>query len=198
VSALSVVYYACFLYVFRLAWTDFSFAALMGLVSRLYDFFVWLILAALIMSIAANRAGPVANPFVPAIRAPIAIAPSTPMVVQPGQNTATVMDELISQQIKRNEMIEGYTWCRTGAADDAIKKLVSDMYHAGAVKVYMDGFTLVAQLPDDPAKRSDSLKVAQTFRQDHGMPDHSASSLSYRYVVINLLGERLGSMKNRH
>ena len=82
------------------------------------------------------------------------------MTVQPGQTGPTAMDELISQEIQRNpnRIQEGYAWCRSGAADDADKKLVSDMYGAGADKVLMGGFTMYAQLPGDAAKQSACFK----------------------------------------
>jgi len=149
---------------------------------------------ALIESIVASHAQPTAA-NVPARLAPITIAPATPMTVQPGQNSPTVMDQLISQDIKRNSfgMQEGYAWCQSRAADDADKKLVSDLYGAGADKVYVNGFILYyAVLPGDPAKRTACLSVAQAFRSNNGMPDNSA--LNYQYAVINLLGERMKGM----
>jgi hypothetical protein len=129
----------------------------------------------------------------PAIQAQLAkSSPGTPLTAQPGQTGPTAMDELISQQIRQNpfHFQEGFAWCRSGAADDADKKLVSDMYGAGADKVYMHGFTMYAHLPDDPAKRSACLKVAHEFRSSYGIPENS-TQLNYQYAVINLLGERL-------
>ncbi|MGD0465027.1 MAG: hypothetical protein ABSB74_21295 [Tepidisphaeraceae bacterium] len=191
---LAVVYHICFWYLFRLSGADIKFAGLMSLVSRLCNFFMTLIVIALIMSLAASHARPTASPYVSAIRAPPMITPGTPLTVQPGQTGPTALDELISQRIRQNpfRIQEGYAWCRTGAADDADKKLVSDMYGAGADKVYVDGFTLYALLPDNPAKRSACLNVAHVFRKDNGIPDTAATNnLNYQYVVIGLLGERL-------
>jgi hypothetical protein len=191
--ALAIIYHAGFLYLFRLSLEEIKFASLMALVSRLCNFFLWLIALALVTSIIANRAQATAPP-VPAIRAPLTIAPGTPMTVQPGQISPTALDTLISQRIKQNprQIMEGYAWCRTGAADNADKKLISDIYNAGAGRVYMDGFTMYAALPVDPAKRAACLDVAHAFRLANGMVDNAATnSLNYQYVVINLLPERL-------
>jgi hypothetical protein len=100
---------------------------------------------------------------------------------------------MISHRIATNQshIQEGNAWCRTGAADDADKKLISDMYGAGAVKIYMDGFTMYAQLPGDSAKRKACLEVASAFRRDNGITGGTAANLNYQYVVIDLFGERL-------
>jgi hypothetical protein len=101
---------------------------------------------------------------------------------------------MISHRIATNQfhIQEGYAWCKTGAADDADKKLISNMYGAGAVKVYMDGFTMYAQLPSDPDKRRACLDLAQAFGHDNGIRGSAATSnLNYEYVVIDLFGERL-------
>jgi hypothetical protein len=195
VWVLAVIFQLCFMYLFRLAWVDFKFALLMSFFSRLSEFLLSIVLVCVLASLAARHAPPPSSaPFVPARMAPITIAPTTPMTVQPGQNTPTVMDQLISQDIKRSSfgIQEGYAWCRTGAADDADKKLVSDLYGAGADKVYVHGFTLYAVLPGDPAKRAACLGVASAFRSAYGLPDNS--QLNYQYAVINLLGERLKSL----
>ena len=136
VVVLAIVYHVCFWYMFRLSAGDIKFAALMSFVSRLCNFFMTLILIALIGSISANRAQPTASPYVSAIRTPPTISPGMPMTVQPGQTGPTAMDELISQEIQRNpnRIQEGYAWCRSGAADDADKKLVSDMYSGRRTK----------------------------------------------------------------
>jgi hypothetical protein len=155
------------------------------------------ILVALITSIIANREGPVATGS--AIRSAPVIAPGTPMTVQPGQTGPTVSDALISHRIKTNQfhIMEGYAWCRTGAADNADKKLISDTYGAGAVKVYMDGFTMYALLPTDPAKRSACLNVVHAFLQDHHVAD-SAKNLNYQYAVVDLLAEQLQRLHKPH
>jgi hypothetical protein len=197
VVVLAVVYHICFWYMFSLSAADIKFAALMSFTSRLCNFFMTLIVIALIASIVATHAKPIASPNVSAIRTPPAISPGTPLMVQPGQSGPTVVDQLITQRIKQNpfQMQEGYAWCRTGAADEAGKKLVSDMYGAGAEKVYVYEFTLYALLPDDPAKRGACLDVAHAFRKDHGIPDNAAmNSLNYQYVVINLFAERLKAL----
>jgi hypothetical protein len=188
---LSVIYHLCFAYMFRISLVDIKFAALMSFTSRLCNFFLQLIFIALIASILSNRPHP-ASQY--ALQTPPTIAPGTPMTVQPGQTGPTVADDLISARIKQNPfgIQEGYAWCRTGAADDADKKLVSDLYNAGSGKVYIDGFKLYAQLPVDPAKRTACLDVTDKFRSDHGLPP--ADNLNYQYAVINLLGERLQSL----
>ena len=56
VVVLAIVYHVCFWYMFRLSAGDIKFAALMSFVSRLCNFFMTLILIALIGSILANRA----------------------------------------------------------------------------------------------------------------------------------------------
>jgi hypothetical protein len=201
VVILTLIYHLCFWYMFRLSAADAKFAALMAFVSRLCNFFMTLIVIALAASIIASRAYPSASQYIPATRTPLTISPGTPLTVQPGQAGPTPMDELISQQIKQNpfRIKEGYEWCRTGAADDADKKLVSDLYGAGADKVYIGGFTLYARLPADPAKRTGCLDVAHAFRHDHAIPDTAATnSLNYQYVVINLLGERLQSLHQKN
>jgi len=135
---------------------------------------------------------PPAPNYVPAIQTPLTISPGTPLTVQSGQAGPTVMDQLISQEIKQNpfRIQEGYVWCRSGMADDAAKKLISDMYGAGADKVYMGGSTMYALLPNDPAKRSACLNVASAFRTSNGIPENAAK-LNYQYVVIDLMAERL-------
>jgi hypothetical protein len=195
---LAVIYQFCFGYVFRLSAADFRFAWRMAAVSRLCDFFMTLAVIALFTSLAASHARPTASPYVPAIQTPPTISPGTPLTVQPGQTGPTVNDELISQEISRNpfHIQEGYAWCRTGAADDADKKLISDMYGAGAAKVSMNGFTMYALLPDDPAKRTACLNVASAFRIANGIPDNS--SMNYQYAVINLLGERLKGLHHKN
>jgi hypothetical protein len=200
VVILTLIYHLCFWYMFRLSAADAKFAALMAFVSRLCNFFMTLIIIALAESIIASHAHPSSSQYIPAIRTPLTISPGTPLTVQPGQTGPTAMDELISQQIRQNpfRIQEGYAWCRTGAADDADKKLVSDLYGAGADKVYINGFTMYALLPSDPAKRTACLDVAHAFRHDHAIPDSATTnSLNYQYVVINLLGERLQSLHNK-
>jgi hypothetical protein len=191
---LAIIYYVGYWYMFRLSVADIKFVALMSLVSRLFNFFMTLIVIGLVASIMASHAPPIASPNVSAIRTPPAISPGTPLVLQPGKTAPTVLDDLITQRIKQNpfRILEGYAWCRTGAADNADKKLVSDLYGAGADKVYVDGFTLYALLPNDPAKRSACLNVADAFRNNNGIPGKTpANSLNYQYIVINLLGEQL-------
>jgi hypothetical protein len=153
-----------------------------------------LIVVAMIVSYVANHSHATASSNIPAIQAPPTISPGTPLTVQPGQTGPTVLDQLITQQIKQNpfRIQEGYAWCRTGAADDADKKLISDMYNAGADKVYMSGYTMYALLPDDPAKRTACLSVAQAFRSANGAPNNAAmNNMNYQYAVIDLLSERL-------
>jgi hypothetical protein len=192
---LAVVYHLCFWYVFRLLVTDFTFAALMAMFAQICDFFIWLATVAIIFSIIASRPQP---QNISAIRAPITIAPGTPLIVQPGQTGPTAFDDLISRRIKLNQMIEGYTWCRMRRADDSTKKLVSDMYAAGADKVYMDGIAMFALLPGNPAKRAGCLDVAHAYRVAHGMLDDSPIKLTYQYAVIDLMGARLGGLHQRN
>ncbi len=132
VVVLAAVYHICFWYMFRLSIADIKFASLMSLISRICNFFMTLILIALIESWVTSHARPTASPNVSAIKAPLTISPGTPLMAQPGQTGPTAMDELISQQIKQNpfHIQEGYAWCRTGAADEASKKLIGDMYGA--------------------------------------------------------------------
>jgi hypothetical protein len=202
VVVLAAVYHICFWYMFRLSIADIKFASLMSLISRICNFFMTLILIALIESWVTSHAHPMASPNVPAIRAPLTISPGTPLTVQPGQTGPTVMDELITQQIKQNShhiIQEGYAWCRTGAADDVSKKLIGDMYGAGADKVYIGGFTMYALLPTDPDKRVACLNVAHTFRHDHAIPDNAAAnSFNYQYVVINLFEERMKGLNHKN
>jgi hypothetical protein len=194
---LAVIYQFCFGYVFRLSAADFRFAWRMAAVSRLCDFFMTLAVIALFTSLAASHARQTASPYVSAIRTPPTISPGTPLTVQPGQTAPTALDELITEKIRQNpfRIQEGYAWCRTGAADDADKKLVSDLYDAGAAKVCMNGFTMYALLPGDPAKRTACMNVAHAFRIANGIPDDS--SMNYQYAVINLLGERLKGLHHK-
>jgi hypothetical protein len=198
VVVLAVVYHICFWYMFRLSAADIKFASLMSFVSRLCNFFMTLIVIALVESLAASHPKPTASPYIPARLAPVTISPGTSLTVQPGQTGPTVMDQLISQEISRNSfhIQEGYAWCRTGAADDADKRLVSDMYGAGATKVYMNGFTMYTLLPGDPAKRTACMNVASAFRIANGI--HDNSSMNYQYAVINLLGERLKGLHHKN
>jgi hypothetical protein len=200
VVILTLLYHLCFWYMFRLSIADAKFAALMAFVSRLCNFFMTLIVIALAESIIASHAHPSASQYIPAKRAPLTISPGTPFTVQPGQTGPTAFDELISQQIKQNPFTikEGYEWCRTGAANDADKKLVSDLYGAGADKVYVGGLSLYAQMPTDPAKRAACQAIAHAFRHDHALPDSAAAnSLNYQYLVINLRGEHLQSLHKK-
>jgi hypothetical protein len=194
---LTGIYYASCIYLFRLSPGDFKFAWMMSIVSRAFNFFLEIALVALAMSILSHRAQPAASPYIAANQQPLIIAPGTPVTAQPGQNTPTVLDDTISQQLKQNPFgfMEGYAWCRTGAADDAGKKLVGDMYGAGADKVYVRGFTLYASLPGDLAKRAACLDVAHAFRAKYGLPDTPAlNNLNYQYVVIDMLGERFNNL----
>jgi hypothetical protein len=147
----------------------------------------------------------------PTIQPPPASAtqiPSTPTATTPplspaqtAQDAPTPLDGLISQHIKQNpfRILEGYAWCRTGAADDAAKKVISDFYAAGAEKVYVDGFNLYAQLPDDPAKRSACLDVAHAFRYQYNGPDDAtANNLNHQYAALDLLTERLSKLHHRN
>jgi hypothetical protein len=189
---LALIYQVCFWYMFRIAPGDAKFAALMSFISRLADFFLLLVAAGLVMSYAANHAQPTASPYIPAIRQAPSIPANAPMTASQGQPTA--MDDLISQEIHQNpfRFQEGYAWCRMGGASDADKKLISDLYQAGADKVMVEGFTVYAQLPGDKAKRAACLDVAHAFRKEHNMPDGpDAESLNYQYCVINMLGTRL-------
>jgi len=191
VIGLTVMYQLAFVYLFRLSAADLKFAALMSLASRLCNFFMWLILVAFVVSWIANHSQPSASPYIPVSQVPPTISPGTPMTVQPGQNVPTALDELISQRIKQHpfEMQEGFAWCRSGGADDADRKLVNDIYAAGADKVYVDGISLYAQLPGDPAKRAACMKVADAFRQDNGM-SNKVDNMNYEYAVVDLMGER--------
>jgi hypothetical protein len=189
---LALIYFICFGYLFRLSAGDIKFASLMALVSRLCNFFLALIAIAVMGSLAADRAQQAAA-NVAAIRSQPTTSPGAPLPVQLGQPGATALDDMISHRIATNQshIQEGNAWCRTGAADDADKKLISDMYGAGAVKIYMDGFTMYAQLPGDSAKRKACLEVASAFRRDNGITGGTAANLNYQYVVIDLFGERL-------
>jgi len=192
---MTLLYQLCVIYLFRIPPIDFKFAFLMALVARLANWFLAIIIVALFVSIAANRAQPVASPNIPARQQPMVnFSPNTPLTVHPGQTSPTPLDQMISAQIKRDpvHIIEGYAWCRTGLADDAAKKLISDMYNAGANKVYVGGFTMYAELPDNPEKRTACLAVAHDFRASFGQPNDSfAVSLNYQYAVVDMLGERL-------
>jgi hypothetical protein len=162
----------------------------------IFIFLLGILATSLTHAAARARAAAAAPPqnFLPAIQTSPTISSGTPLTVQQGQTAPTAMDEQISQEIKQNpfRFQEGYAWCRSGAADDADKKLINDMYVAGADKVYMGGFTMYAQLPADPAKREACLDVAHEFRTGNGIPDDAATnSLNSQYVVINLLGEQL-------
>jgi hypothetical protein len=184
-----VLFYLCFWYMFRLSGGGIGFAVLMSIASWITDFLLAIAFVALIFSLVVSHIPP-PMASLPASQAPVFIAPGTPMTAQPGQNSATMMDAVISQQIHLNRMTEGYAWCRLGSADDADKKLISDMYNSGAVKVYVGGLaTMYAQLPTDPGKRQACLDVAHAFRKKYGLPDDaSVNSLNYQYIVIDLMG----------
>ncbi len=202
---LALIFYACFIYLFRISVADFRFAYRMSLASRICNLVLNLAFIAFVGAIVASRSKanapvifpgiqppPAQNPMstIPVSQSPILIAPGTPMTAQPGQNSPTMMDAVISQQIHLNRMTEGYSWCRSGRADDADKKLISDMYNSGADKVYVGGIaTMYAQLPTDPVKRQTCLDVAHAFRKKYGLPDDpSVNSLNYQYIVIDLMG----------
>jgi hypothetical protein len=202
---LALIFYVCFLYLFRISVADFRFAYRMSLASRICNLALNLALIALVGLIAVNRAGTRANALtiqplppqnpnanVPISQVPITVALGTPVTAQPGQNTPTVTDTLISRQIQLGHMTEGYAWCRAGTTDDAAKKLIDDMYHAGAQKVSVQDLTVYTELPDDPAKRSACLDIAHAFRQKYHMDDSaSVDKLNYQYVVISLLAEEM-------
>jgi len=193
--ALAVIYFLCFGYLFGSWLAAIGFSALMALVSRLCNFLFLPTVIALIESLPPGAVQPAAvAQNIPAIRSAPTTEPQTAMTVQPSQPGATALDEVISRRINTSQfhVQEGYAWCQTSAADDADKKLISQMYGAGAVKVYMDGFTMYAQLPSEPTKRNACLSVAQAFRNDNGIADKTAmNSLNYQYCVIDLFGERL-------
>jgi hypothetical protein len=192
VVVLTVVYQVCFWYLFRLSAVDLKFAALMSFFSRLCNFFLMLVLLGLITSLAARHAQPSAS-SIPAIRAAPVIAPGTPVTVQPGNPGPTVLDERISARIRQHpfQILEGYAWARTGAADDADKKLISDLYGAGADKVYVYGFNLYALLPADSLKRDKCAEVAHRFRADNHMRDSAGmNAMNYQYLIVDLIPER--------
>lgn len=208
---LALIFYVCFLYLFQISVSDLRFAYRMSLASRICNIGLNLALIAFIGSLTAShiRASNAnvlsvqsvpaqsATANIPISQTPIAIAPGTPVIAQPGQSAPTVMDTLVSQEIQRGKMMEGYAWCRTGVADDAAKKLIDDMYHAGADKVYVHGFTVYTLLPGDPAKRSGCLAVAHAFRKQYAMPDGpGAGALNYQYAVISLADEQM--MRAQH
>ena len=200
VVVMTLVYHGCFAYMFRIPWYDVKFAALIGICSRVCNFLMEVILVALLTSIALNRMpaqAPMAN--VPVHQLPPMIPMNAPMTAQPGQNQPTAFDDMISQHIHQSSfhVMEGYAWCRTGMANDADKKLVSDLYNAGADKVYVEGFTIYAQLPGDPTKRSACLDVAHAHRKKNGMLDDAAlNSLNYQYVVIDVMGNPFMGMRH--
>jgi hypothetical protein len=198
---LTFIYQACVIYLFRIPAVDFKFAFLMSLVAKLANWILLIIIVALITSISLNHPKPTASPYLSARQqAAVNMAntiQSAPMTVQAGQNSPTAMDQMISAQIKANpgRIVEGYTWCRSGLADDTAKKLISDMYNAGANKVYVSGFIMYAELPDNPQKRAACLAVAHQFRLQNGITNDSAAvSLNYQYAVVDMLGERLKKM----
>jgi hypothetical protein len=187
---LAVLYQFCFAYLFRLSAADVRFAISMSVVSRLCNLFLVLILLGLAGSLGLRRVKFVTVAPPPAISTPPVIPASTPLTAN--QNKPTVMDDLISDAIRKNRCQEGYAWCRLGIATDADKKLVSDLYNAGADKVMIDGFTLYAELPGDKTKRAACLDIAHAFRKDHNLRDGpDATSLNYQYAVISLMEERL-------
>jgi hypothetical protein len=184
-----ILFYLCFWYMFRLSGGGILFAVLMTIASWITDFLLAIAFLALIVSLVVTHRPPSMASF-PVSQTPIYIAPGTPPTAQAGQNAPTMMDAVISQQIHLNRMMEGYAWCRQGMADDADKKLISDMYNAGANKVYLDRLgTMYALLPSDPPKRQACFDVAHAFRRKYGLPDDpSVNSLNYQYIVIDLMG----------
>jgi hypothetical protein len=158
------------------------------------------IFVAALTSYALNHAPQIApQQYIPAIRQAPVIPQGAPLLAQPGQTTPTAFDDLISQHIHQSafHIMEGYAWCRTGMANDADKKLVSDLYNAGADKVYVEGFALYALLPGDPAKRSACLDVVHAFRKKNGMPDDAeVNNLNYQYAVVNIMGNAFPGMRH--
>ena len=189
---LVLVYYVCFLYLFRLSLTDMKFAWLIALVSRLCNFVIWLAAVAVILALASSRS----QPGTSAIKAAPVIPPGTPLTVQAGMSGPTQRDMQISLRIKQNptQIIEGYAWCRNVRANDAVKKLISDLYNAGASRVYVDGFIVYAELPTDPAKHAVALDVADAFRTANGTANNAhIDSLDNQYAVVALLPQVLHS-----
>jgi hypothetical protein len=190
---LSVVYQLCFFYMFRVPIYDFRLSGVMAIINKVIEFLMTVVLIALLTSYALNHAPPTPAPYtIPARQTLPSISPNTPIIVQPNQPGPTFLDALITDRAKKNGFIEGYAWCRTGMADDAAKKLISDMYNAGSPKVFMGGFTMYAQFPDDPTKRSACMAVAAAFRTKYGLADNSR--LNYQYAVVNLGMEQLNKL----
>jgi hypothetical protein len=214
-----VIYHFSFWYLFRIPLGNMRFAWMMALVSRLFNIVMAVVLVGIIAGLAgaaAVRAGN-GNPQavfmaqnVPAIRQPLpqvtllppamplapAVSSNSPAATQPGQAVSltptapTSLDTLISQRIKISKygVMEGYDWAR-GNSDQEAKKLISQMYGAGAAKVYVDGFRCYVLLPNnDDAKRAACLDVSHSHRKETGQGDTPADMTNnYQYILLNLL-----------
>jgi hypothetical protein len=187
----TTVYHGCFTYFFRITLAEIKFSYLMGLVSRLTDLFMGLILLGLLSSLAAGFGHRAASSYVPASQQPLVIAPGTPTVVKAGTNGPTVADDLISEEIRRHafSMTEGYAWCQQGKRSDADRKLISDLYHAGASKVYVQDFTVYAQIPNTAGVRDACLQMKHDYLKSVGAPiDRTEDAQNLEFVVVNLAG----------
>jgi hypothetical protein len=167
----------------------------MAFVSRLTNWLLTIVLLAVFVSWALNHTPANANQNASAFQP----GPSYPVgplaAVHPSQFPSGLSDDMISQAIKEHpfNLLEGFAWCRTAMADDAGKKLVNDLYAAGADKVYVSGFTLYAQLPDDSVKHAACMKIVDDFRTAAGMPN-DVDSRNHEYAVVDMLPERLSKM----
>jgi hypothetical protein len=198
---LAFIFQPCFWYVFRIPAIDLKFAALMALVSRLCNFFLLLVLVGVAVSYAANHAPPTVPgtngatyQSIPASRIPPPMfnSPSPnpgPLASSQSSNGPTPVDTQISWLIHtpRSPVMEGYAWLRLGEKSDESRKVISQMYDAGAMKVYVGGLIMFVQLPDDPGVRAACLEVSRTYRRDVGLGDTPADmSRNYQYIVLNL------------
>ncbi len=139
---------------------------------------------------AAPPRAPVATPTAPA--APVKPAAPAPIVpVAPATPPAPVIvqteaDREIDRRITSGVGIQdARQWARY--RKDASRKLIDDLYAAGAARVLVDlgSERLIAELPAAPRERAACLQLVQAYRQSAGInAASSAAAPMNRFVII--------------